>query len=484
MASFLERYHERTKYDPRTLDKVGGVDWAARPQPWKDISGSEREDIRPHLTFLESLQEGNAAEWASPEPGRLDLAALARLSWFAAGVSGVAGDQSDPHLFRTTPSAGGLYPVELYWIVLDVDGLEPGIWHFHSPGFSLIPVWKGTFLAEARSILLDYPLAPGTNAIAVLTGIFSRGSWRYGERAYRRVLLDAGHLAGNLLAATEREGLEAVPLSGFRDQALSDLLFPDSDEVPLLMLPVGGSQVADWPRSWRSPCPPPSSIPQDISPGRMQEVAHALGNLEDDFERPRSLPAPSPVADGFHPPGSAPPTGLLRASVERRSCRAFKDGPIPMEKFSSLLSWGAVPRQQKLSPPGLLRTWIVALSVEGLAPGVHRLHEDLALELVRGASLREECRAFGLGQDLAADAGFLVVHSAPLAEAVALLGERAYRPLCMDAGHHGERLNIAAEALGLGSSGIGGYFDDLVNETLGLDLAEAVLYVTAVGTPA
>jgi SagB-type dehydrogenase family enzyme len=106
------------------------------------------------------------------------------------------------------------------------------------------------------------------------------------------------------------------------------------------------------------------------------------------------------------------------------------------------------------------------------------------LELVRGASLREACRAFSLGQELAADAGFLVVHTAPLAEAVASLGERAYRPLCMDAGHHGERLNIAAEALGLGSSGIGGYFDDLVNETLGLDLAEAVLYVTTVGTPA
>jgi len=54
----------------------------------------------------------------------------------------------------------------------------------------------------------------------------------------------------------------------------------------------------------------------------------------------------------------------------------------------------------------------------------------------------------------------------------------------MDAGHHGERLNIAAQALGLGASGIGGYFDDLVNETLGLDLQDAILYITAVGTPA
>src|ERR1035437_2887478 len=154
MASFLERYHERTKYDPRTLDRVGAVDWAARPQPWKDVSGSEREDIRPHLAFLENLQEGRGEEWKAPESSRLDVAALSRLSWFAAGVSGVAGDQSDPHLFRTTPSAGGLYPVELYWIVLDVEGLEPGIWHFHSPGFSLIRSEEHTSELQSRQYLV------------------------------------------------------------------------------------------------------------------------------------------------------------------------------------------------------------------------------------------------------------------------------------------------------------------------------------------
>jgi SagB-type dehydrogenase family enzyme len=482
MTSFLERYHERTKYDPRTLDKVGGVDWAARPQPWKDISGTERIDIRPHLGFLESLQEGQNEDWAPSEPGRFDLAALARLSWFAAGVSGVAGDQSEPHLYRTTPSAGGLYPVELYWIVLDVEGMEPGIWHFHSPGFSLIPIWKGDFRAEARSILLDCPLPLETGAVAVLTGIFSRGSWRYGERAYRRVLLDAGHLAGNLLAAAFREGLGAVGLSGFRDQALSDLLFPDSDEVPLLALPVGKDQVADWPRSWRSPSPPAQAIPTEIAAGEMQEVAHRLGNILDVSERPRTPPA-RPCVEGFHLPKAATPSGLVRASVERRSCRAFRQAKIAMGVFSSLLSWGEIPSSQKLSPSGLLGTWIVSLSVDDLVPGVHRLRDDLTLELVREGSFREECGAFGLGQALASDAAFLVVHTAPLAEAVRELGERAYRPLCMDAGHHGERLNIAAEALGLGASGIGGYFDDLVNETLGLDLAEAILYVTAIGTP-
>lgn len=484
MASFLERYHERTKYDPRTLDRAGVVDWAARPKSWKEISGTERVDIRPHLGFLENLQEGGGPTWTDAEPGRLDLAALSRLSWFAAGVSGVAGDQEDPHLFRTTPSAGGLYPVELYWIVLDVEGIAPGIWHFHAPGFSLIPVWKGSFRAEARSILLDYPLPPETGAVAVLTGIFSRGSWRYGERAYRRVLLDAGHLEGNLLAAAVREGLHPDPLSGFRDQALSDLLFPDSDEVPLLTVPVGGSPVVDWPRSWSGPAIPPERIPSEIAPGRMQQVAHRLGDILDAPGGRTAWIGRSEAADGIRLSGSVPTFDVAKACVERRSCRTFRAGDISLERFSDLLSWSAIPSSQKLSPPGLLATWIVALSVEGIEPGVHRLHDDDVLEPISKGSLSEACRAFGLGQDLAADAAFLVVHSSPLAKAVSILGERAYRPLCMDAGHHGERINIAAQALGLGASGIGGYFDDLVNETLGLDLGDAVLYITAVGTPA
>lgn len=482
MASFLERYHQRTKYDPRTLDRTGGPDWAARPMAWKEISGGEALDIRSHMDFLRMVAEGETGEWAPPVPGVVDLEGICRLSWFAAGVNAMSEAGEETVFYRTNPSAGGLYPVELYWWCEDVPGLEDGIWHFHSPGFSLIPVWKGRFSPEVSHALLGFPAPSGPKAMAILTGIFSRGAWRYHERAWRRMLLDAGHLAGNLLVATAREGIASTPLSAFRDSCISELLFPDEDEVPLLCVPLAASP-AGWPRARRSLPQEPSGIPEEIPPDLMQRIAHSLGDILDAAPAPDHVPESVAGGDGFRLPAGDPPVGIARACVDRRSCRAYRGAPLGMGPFASLVRWSEVPLEERLSPPGLLRTWLVNLSVEGLEKGVHRWRDGGVFELVRAGDLREECRRMGLGQALCSDAAFLVVHTAPLAAAVEVLGERAYRPLCMDAGHHGQRINLAAQALGLGASGIGGYFDDLVNEVLGRDLSEAVLYVTTAGTP-
>ena len=482
MASFLERYHESTKYDPRTIDRARPADWSARPHAWKEISGREAVDIRAHMDFLEAVLADGAGEWSPSARGRIDLAALCRISWFSAGVSALSEDGEETVFFRTNPSAGGLYPVELYWWCEGVDGIDDGIWHFHSPGFSLVPVWKGRFSAEVSDALLGFPLPKGPKAVAILTGLFSRGAWRYHERAWRRMLLDAGHLEGNLLLAAEREGIPATPLSGFRDRSLSDLLFPDEDEVPLLCVPL--AEAPDrWPRARRSLPSGPEAIPADFPPDGMQRVAHSLGDLGAGAPPPEPVVATAEHPDGIRLlPGGTPP-GLARAGVERRSCRSFARGEIDLERFSSLLSWAVVPESWSLSPRGLLRTWLVNLSVEGIPKGVGELHGDGILGTPGGGDLREECRLMGLGQALCADAAFLLVHTASLPLSVESMGERAYRPLCMDAGHHGQRIALAAQAMGLGASGIGGYFDDLVNETLGLDASEAVLYVTAVGRP-
>ncbi len=81
------------------------------------------------------------------------------------------------------------------------------------------------------------------------------------------------------------------------------------------------------------------------------------------------------------------------------------------------------------------------------------------------------------------DAAAVLFHTADLQRAVTKYGDRAYRYLHMDAGHLGQRLNLAAIRLGLGVSGIGGFFDDEVNEVLGIPADEAVLYITTLGRP-
>ncbi len=487
MSSFIERYHELTKYDPMTIDRLGQANWAEQPSAWKSIAGSEHVDIRPHLEFLSNFVEEDGSGEYPPLSDHMDLAALARLSWFASGVSAMGGSPQDPHMYRTNPSAGGLYPVELYWIVLDVEGIEPGIWQFHAPGFALIPVWRGDFRAEVSTALFGSQPATEASAVAVLTGLFSRGAWRYGERAYRRILLDAGHLAGNLLEASRREGFDAVPMSGFCDMGLSDLLFPDEDEVPLLAVPVGKPLTKTVSRCLRSPMPDPTEAAAHVEQGMLQVHAHRLARIPPGRPGvPDFIARPTRKPDLSYRKLLEPmqPGNIVRAAIERRSCRSYGWTPVSIEQFSTLMSWSRLPPQESLSPTGLLDTWIVANAIHGVEPGIwHWDPETNAIALHREGAFREESLKMCLGQELGGNASFLVIHSAPLELAVDLMGERAYRPLCMDAGHFGERLNLAAQAMGLGASGIGGYFDDLVNRTIGQDLSHAILYVSTVGEP-
>lgn len=491
MPSFLERYHELTKYDPQTIDRLGQAQWDEQPTPWKEISGEEKIDARPFLAFLQDAANDPGA-WVPPLPtAQLDVASLVRLSWFAGGINGVGGDPESPQLYRTVPSAGGLYPIELYWAVFDVPGMDPGIWLFHGPTFALVPVWKGDFRQDIEAIFLHHPSLEGAGAVALLTGIFGRGRWRYKERTWRRMLLDAGHLAANLLEASAQNRLDAVLLTGFVDEGVSDLLFPDSDEVPLAGIPVGKELRTGPGLAVRSPAPSAEATRVVAEPGRMQELAHALGNIPRDL---RPDPAPQGewiLGEGLEYvplPDPVEPRDLVLANTLRRSCRQYRRGAegISLDLFSSIVAWAFAPVAdgKTPAPTGAVRYWIAVLGVEGLQSGIwHYDPSGHRMGLCHAGSYRKECQAVCLGQELGRDASFLVFHTSNLSEAVAQMGERAYRPLCLEAGMVGERLNLAAQALGMGSSGIGGYFDDLGNQLLERPLDEALLYISTVGVP-
>ena len=122
--------------------------------------------------------------------------------------------------------------------------------------------------------------------------------------------------------------------------------------------------------------------------------------------------------------------------------------------------------------------------VEGLEAGCY-YYAPKAQELrqIRFTNFRRELHYLCLGQDLGRDAGAIIFHTADLEKAVEKYGDRVYRYLHLDAGHLGQRLNLAAIHLKLGVSGIGGFFDDQVNEVLGIPEDEAVIYITTLGRP-
>lgn len=189
-------------------------------------------------------------------------------------------------------------------------------------------------------------------------------------------------------------------------------------------------------------------------------------------------------------------TGIEETIFRRRSTRAFNEGSIKSVDLASILSFSYEPAilkdetfaEQRGHPqvfdPSLLETYILAHGVEGLDPGVYYYApKSQELRRVRSGEFRQQAWEFCLGQDLGRDAAALVIHTSNLPAAVAKYGNRAYRYLHLDAGHIGQRLNLAALRLDLGASGIGGFFDDEVNQLIGLPLDHAVIYVTTLGRP-
>lgn len=183
------------------------------------------------------------------------------------------------------------------------------------------------------------------------------------------------------------------------------------------------------------------------------------------------------------------PTTILK----RRSTRAYSGEDLTLEELKALLDFTYQPQHyldQGLDGEpdyfdlSLLETFIAVSGVTGLEEGCY-YYAPKAQELrqIRFKNFRQQLHYLCLGQDLGRDAGAVLFHTADLQKAVEKYGDRVYRYLHMDAGHLGQRLNLAAIHLGLGVSGIGGFFDDHVNDVLGIPADEAVVYITTLGRP-
>jgi SagB-type dehydrogenase family enzyme len=141
---------------------------------------------------------------------------------------------------RAWPSAGGLYPIELYPVILRGADLEPGIHHFDPCGRRLARIGQ---LGQVEECIYADGLLEGASLLLLLTAVLARTQDKYGERGYRLALLDAGHLGQNLLLAAEDLRLGAVAIGGFDDDGLAKLLQLDpAQEPPVHVLLIGSKR--------------------------------------------------------------------------------------------------------------------------------------------------------------------------------------------------------------------------------------------------
>jgi SagB-type dehydrogenase family enzyme len=389
-----------------------------------------------------------------------------------------------------------------------VPGIADGTYSFLVRDHALVPVWEGDPWPALERHTFGHPAIAASRVVLMLSAVWARSEWRYLARAYRRMLLDTGHVLGNAVAMAPGLGFGAFPIGGFRDGPLNEGLLLDPAEEALLGLVALPrleaieegllAAVGAW----------PSPASHGAAPDPEADLSRQLHRASCIVDLPEGAHPPLPdleALERFHEDAdeSIPldhgwidwERGIEVASVARRSARRFAPEPMPVEQLGTLLSFayqpmlpgrGTTGRGGHLQSfdPSLLKTYLVVHDVPPLAPGVYyyvpTLHE---LRLVRPGRFEDQSRHACLDQDLGHDAALLVVHTADLPRAVARYGDRAYRYLHMDAGHIGQRLNLGATGLGLGASGIGGFFDDDVTALVGAPAQDGVAYITCLGVP-
>ena len=495
--SIAQYYHERTKYDPQTIaSKSKGLDWSQQPYPFKEYKIGQTFDLKPYLSRQTVPQKGDF--WRR----------ISRILGCSYGLTAKIATMGSPLYLRSAPSAGGLYPAEVYLISRGTEFLPAGLYSYQGQSHSLLLFWESDVWTHLQSACFWNPVLENTDIALVTSAIFYRSAWRYEDRAYRRIFLDTGHLLGNIELSASINDYRAHLIGGFNDSQMNELLYLDSEkESVMTVIPLADllNIQQNLPPSTTALPSATTTVYPEIPEGELLSSLQRATIIDAD-EKIEAAVTPSNWEDKYNFPfclkvsvTSRPVNwgqdliDLESTMLKRRSTRAYSGASLSLDELRALLHFTYQPQDyasQNLDPNpdyfalDLLETFIAVSAVTGLEEGCY-YYAPKAQELrqIRFKNFQQELHYLCLGQDLGRDAAAVVFHTADLSKAVAKYGDRVYRYLHADAGHLGQRLNLAAIHLGLGVSGIGGFFDDQVNEVLGIPSDEAVIYITTLGRP-
>jgi SagB-type dehydrogenase family enzyme len=195
-------------------------DKVALPEPRRDGSLSieaalaQRRSVRSFATGAVTLDE------------------VSQLLWSAQGITG-------PQGHRATPSAGALYPLEIYLVASNVPNLDAGIFKYVPEGHALKKIAEGDRRSAIVAAAWDQSWIRDASCILVIAADYNRTAVKYGERADRYVHMEVGHAAQNVYLQAATLGLGTTMVGAFRDAEMKRLVEMDATESPLALLPIG-----------------------------------------------------------------------------------------------------------------------------------------------------------------------------------------------------------------------------------------------------
>jgi SagB-type dehydrogenase family enzyme len=233
-----DAFQKSTKHSRERL--LGGyLDWANKPDTCKKYPSARM--IKLSLKFpSQSLPVGEVLKLRrsirSFSPNPLSLDDLSFLLWASTGVQ----RKEQGYEFRTVPSAGALYPIETYLIVNNVEDLEEALYHYNIEAHALEELKVGDFAEKIAHAALEQKMCVKAPVVLIWTAVFERSKWKYAQRAYRYVYLDAGHIAQNLALSAIGIGLGSCQVGAFFDDEINQILGVDGVDESVIYLSVVG----------------------------------------------------------------------------------------------------------------------------------------------------------------------------------------------------------------------------------------------------
>ena len=168
----------------------------------------------------------------------LSIQQLSQILWSAYGITLSIPDSPRGGL-RTTPSAGALFPLEIYVIVGNVNGIDAGVYRYISEEHKIVQVMYGDVREELSEAALGQIMVKEAPASIFYSAVFERMTGLYGERGIKYVYIEIGHSAQNVYLQAEALGLGTCAIGAFTNDSVRQILNLPDDEEPLYLMPIG-----------------------------------------------------------------------------------------------------------------------------------------------------------------------------------------------------------------------------------------------------
>ena len=240
-TSAARSFHDATK--------LSYISLATKPPLYKSYPGLPSIGLPADMPSPDAPALPSVAEAMSDTPGALDLAALAQLLHYSAGLIRRSRLRTAGEVhYRAAASAGALYPIELYVACGDLPGLAAGVYHYAPSTNSLSLLRSGDFRGNLAVAAGAHPAVADAPAIIVCSCVFWRSAWKYRERGYRYCFWDNGTILANMTATANALGQQAGIIAGFVDSEVDALLGLESgSEASFCLAPIGSGSPAPTP---------------------------------------------------------------------------------------------------------------------------------------------------------------------------------------------------------------------------------------------